>query len=83
MLGMKSVWWSRFMFVTTFCFVLACQTLPEAIEGGLYSLPTNDGRFTVVKVLKVDEAGFHLRMYSNVFPSPPNNLDESACILPE
>jgi len=46
------------------------------IEGGLYHLPSDDGTHKVLKVLKLDEGGVHVRLFSNVFPSPPTEVDE-------
>ena len=55
--------------VLVLVFVLACATeSPMAVvEGGLYSTPNEDGTFSVLKILKVDDGGLHIRVYSNKF----------------
>ena len=50
-------------------------------EGGLYLTPQEDGTFTVLKILKTDTNGVHLKMYSNVFESIPVTLDETALFI--
>ena len=41
---------------------------PSVVEGELYASPAEDGAgYFVFKILKIDEGGFHVRMYSNVF----------------
>ena len=47
------------------------------VQGGLYSVPGEGGKFTIVKILKVDRDGVHLRMYSNTFDQRPTDVDES------
>ena len=47
------------------------------IEGGLYATPAERGAYTVLKVLKVDEHGVHVRLYSNIFKMLPERIEES------
>jgi hypothetical protein len=47
------------------------------VEGGIYSITAENGGYAVVKILKMDEGGVHLRMYSNVFPERPADVDTS------
>jgi hypothetical protein len=54
---------------------------PPLIAGGLYHLPDENGRFKVLKVLKLDDGGVHVRLFSNVFPSPPARVEESSLYL--
>lgn len=49
----------------------------KLVEGGLYSVPSENGSFSVLKILKLDEKGVHLRLYSNQFSTRPKDLDES------
>jgi hypothetical protein len=54
----------------------------EWSEGGLYVVPNKsaDGGasgFVPLKILKLDERGVHVRVYSNVYPRPPKRIDES------
>lgn len=51
--------------------------------GGLYSVPYESGQFVVIKILKTDSVGLHLRLYSNVFKQRPFSLDESKLIILE
>jgi hypothetical protein len=46
-------------------------------EGGLYYSKNDDGSYMVLKILKIDEQGVHVRLYSNRFASPAKGLDES------
>ena len=47
------------------------------IEGGLYVVPRENGNFVPLKILKVDDHGVHIRIYSNLYPTPPTHIDES------
>jgi hypothetical protein len=60
-----------------------CAQTPEAewVEGGLYSTRNEDGSYAIVKILKVDEEGVHVRAYSNKFDSEPVTLDETTLYL--
>jgi hypothetical protein len=46
-------------------------------EGGLYSVEGEKGGFSVVKILKVDGTGVHIRAYSNRFSQRPSEIDAS------
>ena len=52
---------------------------PDPPVGGLYASPSEDGLFLIMKVLAVDDAGIHVRMYSNRYPAvptePPDDLE--------
>jgi hypothetical protein len=50
-------------------------------EGGLYYLQNENGSCSVLKVLKLDDQGVHVRRYSNQFPSPPTGVDESTLYM--
>ena len=53
------------------------ESAPSGLtEGGLYSHLDEDGRYGVLKVLKIDDGGVHLRLYSNRFASHPASVDE-------
>lgn len=54
---------------------------PELAEGGLYSHLDEDGRYGVLKVLKIDDGGVHLRLYSNRFAEHPSSVDESKLFM--
>ncbi|MBX3690622.1 hypothetical protein [Dokdonella sp.] len=63
----------------------AVATSPVAagqwLEGGLYVTPQENGRFVPLKILKVDDHGVHIRIYSNVYPAPPSHIDESTLYM--
>ena len=46
-------------------------------EGGIYSFKNDNGTCSVLKILKVEGGGLHIRIYSNQFDSPPTQVDES------
>ena len=51
------------------------------IEGGIYSMPSDDGTHAIVKILKLDPEGVHIRVYSNRYAEIPEALDESALYM--
>jgi hypothetical protein len=53
----------------------------EIVAGGLYSSRQEDGTFRVVKVLVVDQATVHLRMYAERFIEIPDNLHSTSLSL--
>lgn len=59
----------------------ACTSKGELIEGGIYSTPQEGGKYTVLKILKVDEVGVHVRTYSNVYTEHPKRIDESTLYM--
>jgi len=50
-------------------------------EGGLYHFPNEDGSYGVLKILKLDEGGVHIRQYSNKFSSAPSAVEESTLYM--
>jgi hypothetical protein len=54
---------------------------PTYVVGGLYSVPAERGRFSIVKILRVDPEGVHLRMYSNTFDRRPTDIDEKTLYM--
>lgn len=50
------------------------------VEGAIYSAPYESG-YTIVKVLKLDTGGVHLRLYSNLYPNRPNQVDEAKLFM--
>jgi hypothetical protein len=61
----------------------ACTSHPPdaLIEGGLYSTPNDDGTYSVIKILKLDDRGVHVRVYSNSFSAHPDTLEEGALYM--
>jgi hypothetical protein len=59
-------------------FLLGCsQSGPKLVEGGLYYTQNENGSYSVLKILKLDDGGVHVRLYSNQFSTPPAKVDES------
>ena len=54
---------------------------PEIVVGGLYYSKNEDGTFTVMKVLAVDEFAVHLRSYANTFTEAPSDVDPAVLTL--
>ena len=61
--------------------VASCVTELQWVEGGLYATPQEDGTYTVLKILKLDDHGVHVRIYSNVFETLPQGIDESSLYM--
>lgn len=53
----------------------------DPIVGGLYGARGRDGRFSIVKVLAVDESAVHLRRYANQFAELPTTISSSDLTL--
>jgi hypothetical protein len=69
------------LLLTLFC--VACSSIGHVrlVEGGLYSTRGAKGSYTVVKILKLDPLGVHVRMYSNQFSEHPSKLDETTLYM--
>ncbi len=50
---------------------------PKTVEGGLYYFKDKNGAYVILKILKIDEKGVHVRQYSNQFEKPPKKVDEA------
>jgi hypothetical protein len=53
------------------------RSRPNWAEGGLYYTRRKDGSYSVLKILKIDDQGVHVRLYSNQFAEPPKKVDET------
>jgi hypothetical protein len=53
----------------------------EIVVGGLYAARDDDGSYSVLKVLVVDEYAVHLRAYANRFEELPSDIDPSILTL--
>jgi hypothetical protein len=51
------------------------------VEGGLYYTPGEKGGYSVLKILKLDDGGVHVRLYSNKLAEPPTKIDESTLYM--
>jgi hypothetical protein len=58
-----------------------CASEPGLKEGGIYATAGESGGYTVLKILKIDDHGVHIRLYSNVYESFPESIDESALYM--
>jgi len=58
------------------------KTQKPIVEGNLYALP-RDGKpgYVVLKILKVDEHGYHVRIYSNVYPQVPQSINPDSLFM--
>lgn len=68
------------LFMGFFSFFTGCAR-PGLVEGGLYYTAEPKGGYAVLKVLKLDPQGVHLRLYSNVFSSPPQKIDANTLYI--
>ena len=73
----------RWLFSVVLLVVVGCAETPETawVEGGLYSTRNEDGTFAIVKILKLEDEGVHIRAYSNQFDSEPEAIDETTLYL--
>jgi len=55
--------------------VVAGCSQQEWVEGGLYSVESENGGYSIVKILKLDPEGVHVRLYSNHFSKRPSDVD--------
>ena len=61
--------------------IVSCVRQPTYVEGGLYSVPGEGGKFTIVKILRLEAQGVHVRVYSNAFAQRPSDVDESTLYM--
>ena len=62
--------------------VVSCGSRDDWVEGALYATPTEDrDGYQVLKILKIDDHGFHIRLYSNRFVDLPSAVDEDALYM--
>lgn len=69
------------IFVSFFLLLLTACSQSGWKEGGLYSVEGEKGGFSIVKILKVDDVGVHIRMYSNRYPQRPTDVDVSGLYM--
>ena len=62
------------------CF-LACGRKPSAVVGGLYAVSDGGGAHRVVKVVAVDNAGVHVRLFKNAWKERPAKVDPASLTL--
>jgi hypothetical protein len=54
---------------------------PKWREGALYAVPHSGGTYRILKVLKIEQNGIHVRCYSNVYDFLPANIEESTLYI--
>lgn len=59
----------------------SCSSGNTMHEGGLYSYQNSKGKYQIIKILKVEDQGVHVRMYSNSFDAPPSHIEESSLYM--
>lgn len=59
----------------TLFFPLQLESI-QLIEGGIYLSPNNTGLLQAIKILKLDEFGVHISIYSNQYLDFPKDIDE-------
>lgn len=64
-------------FLTYFCLLASAVGQERLVEGGIYSTRNENGSYSVLKILKLDPQGVHVRLYSNQFADHPSKLDEA------
>lgn len=69
------------LLLTYFCLLASAIGQERLVEGGLYSTRNENGSYSVLKILKVDPHGVHVRMYSNQFAEHPSKLEEAALYM--
>lgn len=63
-------------------FLLGCSRSDvKLVEGGLYYTQNENNSYRVFKILKIDDGGVHVRLYSNQFLTPPTRVDESTLYM--
>jgi hypothetical protein len=79
---MKSHITTAILAMSFLSFLLGCSPSKQAelMEGGLY-YTQKGGSYSVLKILKVDDWGVHVRLYSNQFDAPPSKVDESVLYM--
>jgi hypothetical protein len=61
--------------------LVGCSKATGAKDGGLYYFKNDNGTYSVLKILKSEGSGVHVKVYSNQFDSPPTQVDESKLYL--
>lgn len=61
--------------------LFAGSSKPKLSEGAIYSMPAEKGGYAIIKILKLDDHGVHVRLYSNNFSERPRRVDESSLYL--
>jgi hypothetical protein len=61
--------------------LVGCSKTGGLKEGGIYSFKNDNGSYSVMKLLKVEHGGVHVRIYSNQFDAPPTKVDETTLTM--
>jgi hypothetical protein len=61
-------------FLVLFLAVAGCSGANSMTEGGIYSIDNGDGKFGVVKILKLEPGIVHVRVYKNKYAFRPSTI---------
>jgi hypothetical protein len=62
-------------------FLFGCSGQPEISAGVLCTVDDGEGFYRVAKVLAIDDAGVHIRLYKNKWKERPKEVDRSTLSL--
>ena len=71
---------TAFITVSLFSVIFGCSQ-SKPVEGGLYYIKNENGSYSVLKILKLDEQGVHVRLYSNQYSKQPVKVDETSLYM--
>jgi hypothetical protein len=71
----------KLFLLTAITSLFSCSGEPDFLEGGIYTTPRESGGFVILKILKIDDGGVHVRVYSNIYPTAPTQVDETSLYL--
>src|ERR1051325_7861191 len=61
--------------------LVGCSKPTGAKDGGLYYFKNENGSYSVLKILKTESGGVHVKVYSNQFDSPPTKVEENTLFM--
>jgi hypothetical protein len=64
----------RFLTLIVLFALVGCSGANSMTEGGVYSIDNGDGKFGIVKILKLEPGIVHVRVYKNKFASRPASI---------
>ena len=66
--------------MSLFSILFGCSR-SQLVEGGLYYTQNEGGSYSILKVLKLDKQGVHVRIYSNQFTNAPTEVNEGSLYM--
>lgn len=61
--------------------LLGCNSATKLEVGGLYADRDEDGTYSIMKILKLEDGGVHVRVYSNRYKEIPFQIDDQTLYL--